>query len=116
MKAVRFDIDIYEGSRFQETFTWRDANGNPIDLSNYGARIAVGLGNGKSPVITGSHSSEITLGSDGTIAIDLPSADTSKPLPKVSKWQLEVFDDSTATETDVDHLIRGLARYHRKLD
>jgi hypothetical protein len=71
----RYDLEIEQGAVCERTFTYRDADGALVDLTNYTAELVIGTKS--STALTATTDSEITLGgAAGTIHVLLSSVDT----------------------------------------
>lgn len=116
-QAANYDIDFYDGAKFEETWTWLDRFGNPVDLSSFGARMsAVDEPGGKKLFEISSANGDITLNSSGQIAVTVPKSKTSNYSVKRSYWQLEVFPDTANDETDVERILQGEIKHHKRRD
>jgi len=104
MAAADYKLIIDQGSTFQLRVTWKDSNGDPVDLTPYSARLMLRTDyEAASPTISLTSSSGITLGgAAGTIDIEMTASQTSGLVPCVYVYDLELVNGST-----VYKLIRG---------
>lgn len=76
MTAAPYDFIFDAGADVVATLTWKDASGNPIDLTGYTAIMAM-TAPGSAPDLTLTQSSGLTLGgAAGTISFDIPASTT----------------------------------------
>ncbi len=113
-KAAVFNIDFYYGKKFEETWTWLDRFGNPIDLSTYAAELTVVEDpRNDNPRILAreTDSGNITLGSDGTIKITIGGQKTSIGGIKKAYFALIVYSSGTIDD-DGEQIVEGQVRIH----
>ena len=131
MAAEQLDLNMEQGSRFTLAFTYvddeLDENGDPVlddngdpvpgeprDFTGWSARMQVRKTFG-SPVLIDLTNEQITLGSDGSVVIDI-GADLTDNLIEVSGsrigqaiktgvYDLEIVED--ADPTNVERLLEG---------
>lgn len=80
MPAATYDFDIEQGATFSKTITWKDADGNPINLTGYTARMQFRKNKAATDILFNATSSNGKLllgGSAGTIDINIAAADTA---------------------------------------
>jgi len=115
MAAGKHNITIEEGSTFSQRWTYKDVNGNPIDLTGYTARMQVREKHSSSTaVIDISDGNGITLGgAAGTIDIEiLPAATINLALPK----GFGVYDmELTPPDGKTFRLMEGGVKYTREV-
>lgn len=77
--AARYDFTIDQGSYWTRLITWKDADGDPIDLTGYTARLQWRKRYEDDAVLEiTTENGGITLGGvDGTIQLDIFAGDTS---------------------------------------
>lgn len=97
-------VAVTKGSEYNESLTWSDKDGNPIDLSTYTAKMQVRMTH-DSPLILqlSTEDSTITLNNLGVINFIIPSIIT-KCLPSGTFSYDFVLIDSTGIRTT---LLRG---------
>lgn len=90
--AGRYAVTIEQGATWLETFTWTDANGDPVNLTGYTAVAMVKTTYGGTTLLTASTASgTITLGgAAGTITINVPYATTGAIGGQTGVWDLEL--------------------------
>jgi hypothetical protein len=72
-EAVTYDMTIEQGSWFSKKFVWKGADGNPLDLTGYTARMQVRPAPKRTPIFLSltTENSGITLGGTaGSIVIE----------------------------------------------
>lgn len=95
MPAANYDILIEKGATFRLGLTWRDANGTPVDLTNWSARMQIreSINDAQAAVDLSSPSAGIVLGGTaGTIAVTLTAAQTAALTIRRGVYDLEVQD------------------------
>ena len=76
--AALYNIKCLQNETFQRTLTYKDSNGDPIDLSGYTAALQVRKDYNSPAVVSLTHSSGLTLGgAAGTIAIVINATATA---------------------------------------
>jgi len=78
--AGSYDFYIEQGATFSVTFTWRDATGALVDLTDYTAMLQIRQAiEDEDPVVDLSHANGITLGGAlGTIAVTISASATEE--------------------------------------
>lgn len=68
-----YHIDFYEGSRFQTTFEIT-SDGDPVDLTDYSAKLEVFSGSRVEPILTATTANDrlSIVAVEGKILIDIP--------------------------------------------
>jgi len=94
MAAGRHNFTIEQGATFDELITYKDAAGNPVDLTGYTARMQI---REKITDATPVHSMDTTTGgitmggTAGTIQLFISDADTAAMnMPKGGVYDLEI--------------------------
>jgi hypothetical protein len=106
MPAGIYNIIIEPGSTFSRTLTWRNADGNLVDLTNYTATLVIADSYGGTALLTLTEGSGITLGGAlGTIGIVMTVTQTNTLEAGERYWDL-VLVDSSAVAT---RLVKGTA-------
>jgi len=79
MPAATYDIVIEQGSTYQKTITWKDSSGDPVDITNFTARMQIrSRKSSTSTLLSITEADYITLGGTaGTVAISIPAATTA---------------------------------------
>lgn len=106
MAAGKYDINIEQGSTFKRTITWKNAAGNPIDITGYSARLHMRESvNAAITVLTlTTQNGGIELGGAlGTINLTASATDTSAILAKKGVYDLEI----EAPNGEVTRLLEG---------
>lgn len=96
---ARFDFEIAAGATFERRLTWRDANGDPIDLTGFEANLTARRSAKTAPAILVLEDGDgITLGgADGTITIRLEAVDTAGFTWRTAVYALKLTDVDDAT-------------------
>lgn len=75
--AGRYNFTIKQGTDFSRTIIWNDTAGNPVDVTEYSARLTAKVRKDEAPVIEWTDADNITLGTtDGTITLSMSAAET----------------------------------------
>jgi hypothetical protein len=97
MSAKKYDFSIEQGTSFKLSFIYKDANNNPIDLTNWCARIIwVTSENVTKSFISNTNNSEYRFSIDGTngkLTLLLPSSTTNDFSFSTAKYDLELVSD-----------------------
>lgn len=100
MAAGRYTVQAEQGATLALSLTWKDPDGNPIDLLGYTARLQVRRSATASgdPLLEATDGNGITLGGeDGVIAIEIP-AETMADVPAGDlRYDLELDSGSQVT-------------------
>ncbi len=90
-----YDIKIYQGATFSQTFTWKDETDTPINLTGYSARMQIRASvDSSSTLVSLTSGSGITLGgAAGTIAVLISATDTAS-LSQNGVYDLELVSGS----------------------
>src|SRR5215207_9195643 len=105
MAAGKYDFTIEQGATFRRTLTWKDEDGNPIDLTGCTARLKIYRSNGTDiKLLTTDTDGGITLGGPaGTIELYLSDEATADLDFDTARYVLKI----TSPNTDVTPLVRG---------
>ena len=102
MSAATLPLKIEKGAKFTKRLTWQDANGTPIDLTGYSARMHIRQSIEASAFeleLTTSNG-RITLGDTaGTVDLYLTAQETDTLTIKTGVYDLELY-------TDADNVVR----------
>lgn len=95
MAAKQYDFSIEQGASFRLSLTYKDSNGNVIDLSNYCARMVIKIGNNEYKTFSSlntdySEYKFIIDGPQGTITLLLPANTTNNYNFSSAKYDLEL--------------------------
>ena len=99
MPAVNYDLTIEQGATFCQKFVWKDSEEVPVDLSTYTARMQIRTScHTDALLVSLTSASGITLGSDGSILIEIDAITTAGfPIVK-GHYDLELISvDDTVT-------------------
>lgn len=100
MSAGNYTFVCEQGATFSRTLTWRDPNGDPIDLTGYSARMQVRptARGATEPLVEITDGDGITLGGEeGTIALYV-DADATASLPaEPLRYDIELEQDGNVT-------------------
>jgi hypothetical protein len=107
MPAAKYDFEIEQGATFRLPMVWRDAEGDPIDLSGYAARMQVRGKIGDDDFLF-----EATSGPDGGIVIDPVAGSIVVEISAVDTaaihWRRGVYDlEIEAPDGFVTRLVQG---------
>ena len=95
MPANIYDIICEQGTTFTRVVTYKDAAGNPVNLTSYTARMKVRSSRGASGFyLTLTNSQGITLASNGEIEIVIPATATATVPAGSYKYDLEIVSSS----------------------
>ena len=101
MTAGAYDFIIEQGSTFTRTITWKDANGNLIDLSSYTARMHLRRSADEPKTVIGltTENGRISLGgSDGTVSLLISATDTEALDAITGVYDLEMVNGAVVTK------------------
>jgi hypothetical protein len=111
--AQRYDFTIDQGATWDKTFGWDGDDGNPVDITDYTARMQFRAGSPLAPnppaLDLSSADNGITLGgATGDIYVELAPATTRALVPgTVYYYDLELTDP---TGTVVTRVVQGAAK------
>lgn len=99
MAASKYDFSIEQGTSFRLAITYKDKNKNPIDITNYCARLTWTTNIGNTQVFTTENTdpslySFTVGGSNGQIILMLPASITNTMDFAVAKYDLEIKSDT----------------------
>ena len=104
MAAGKYNFAIQQGDTVDFTIKYKDASGNPVDLSNYGARMQIRPSADSNVLIAHLSSS---LAADGTgINMEPIDPDTLQQLPKSSGSLQVVISAASSSQFNF-----GVAQY-----
>ena len=116
MSAVKYDIKIEQGSKFELSMTWLDDDGDPVNLTGYTARMMVrdSIDSGSTLFSLTSGAGDIVLGGAlGTIYVKIDADVTAAEDFDYGFYDLEVI--AAAAEKDAIRLIEGRARFTKEI-
>jgi DNA polymerase III sliding clamp (beta) subunit (PCNA family) len=110
MAASQYDFKIEQGSSFRMSLIYKDSNGQPIDLTNYCARITWKTNTNKTQTFA-TDNGDLSLynfyietpASDGKITLLFPAATTNSFDFSSAKYDLELQDKSSELYTGGGH-------------
>jgi hypothetical protein len=110
MNVANYPITIHQGATYTLTLTWRE-NGNPVDLTNWSARMQVRRRHKDETAwisLTSAPGGGIVLGGPaGTISIRIEAAATAAlPAPQTGVYDLELEH----TDGTVRRILEGIVR------
>lgn len=91
--AAKYDITCDQGSTFSRVLTWKDSNGDPINLTGYTARMQLRVESTSTAAALSltTENGRIALGgSAGTITLTIAAADTASLASGPYVYDLEV--------------------------
>lgn len=95
MPAGLHNITIEKGATFRITFTWRDSDGDLVDLTGYTARMQIrrSISYATADVSCTTENSKIALGDAlGTVQITIPASETEDLAFTTGVYDLELID------------------------
>lgn len=101
-----YNLTIYPGYSVNQTFTWLDQNGNPVNLTSYGALLEAryNLTDTSAFITLSTGAGSIVLGgSAGTITLIMSTAQTATLIPGIGVYNLQI----TTASGEVDPLLQG---------
>lgn len=107
MQSTKYNIVAEQAATYQLNITWNDSNGQPVDLTNFHAKMQIRLGfNEPDAIVTVDDTDGITLGGElGTIAIVISAEQTALlRAPQVFVYDLRMTNDLGG---EVTRLIEG---------
>lgn len=110
MGAGEHDITIEIGATFLLNVTWKDSNGDPIDLTGYDARMQVRkkYSSATALISATTGNGKITLGgAAGTIAVELVPTDSEDITDKYGVYDIELI----APNARVYRLLKGVVTF-----
>ena len=111
--AVNYNLVIEQGARFYRLIYWLDEDGNGVDLSSYTAKMQGRQTKSASGTLFEwtSAAGDITLGSDGSIVIDVDDSDTATLDFDYGLYDLVLTDGSS----NVTRLLEGVVSLSRRV-
>lgn len=112
--AEIYDIEVDQGATFQMQLTWKDENGNPVDLAGFTARMQIRKRARADEVLAEATTENgyITLGGDeGTVEISVPASVTEDFDFKRGVYDLELESSGGI----VTRLIQGCVYVDREV-
>ena len=107
MQSTKYNIVAEQAATYQLNITWNGSDGQPVDLTNFHAKMQIRLGfNEPDAIVTVDDSDGITLGGElGTIAIVISAEQTALlRAPQVFVYDLRMTNDLGG---EVTRLIEG---------
>jgi FlaG/FlaF family flagellin (archaellin) len=97
--AATVNITIEQGAHFSLQILWKDASGDPVDLTGYTARMPVRAKSDDTLMLdlTTENSQIVLGGTDGTIDLDLDEDVTAALALKSGRHNLELIPPSGET-------------------
>lgn len=115
MTASKYDFSIEQGTSFRLAITYKDKDKNPIDITNYCARLIWTTNTGNTQVFTTENTDPSLYhfsinGPTGQIMLMLPASITNNLDFSVAKYDLEIKSDTdlyTGGGKEVARLLYG---------
>lgn len=102
--ADTYDFTIEQGTDVQFVVTYKDDDGNPINLSGYTARMKIKKSIGGTTVLSLTNGSGITLGGAlGTVTVDITNTQTKAMDFTIAVYDLEIISGASK----VTRLLQG---------
>jgi hypothetical protein len=94
--AAQYDLTIEAGATFTKVFRWRNAEGDPIDLTGYTARMQIRETYASpTPLVSLTTGSGITLeAADGVVNVEITADQTAALAARRGVYDLELEDAS----------------------
>jgi hypothetical protein len=100
-----YNLIIEQGASHIRSYTYTDEDGNTPDLSSgYTAELVIASAYGGGTLLTKTSSDGITLGASGSIAVNIPPADTAGLAAGEHLWRLDITKTSSGR---TDRLLKG---------
>lgn len=119
MGAAKLDIELEEKSDFTKELTYRDSDGNLVDVTNYGAAIVFSKDKDTPPFYTGYASDSDTPilvgGTNGIIELQVPHTHYDDLNFDKGRWELYIFPTVGDISDRPKRLIEGKFYYSRSL-
>ena len=119
MGAGKYNFTIQQGSTFERQIQYRDSAGDPVDLTNYGARMQIRPSIGSDTVIISLTSDSVdvdgtgiimTTPSSGTFTVKISAASSSGlTFSNEAVYDLEIYSGS-GVSTFVSRILQGSVR------
>ena len=114
MKPAGYDIEIIQGQTFARAVVWKDSDGEPIDLTGYGARMQVRRSKASPDVLF-----ELTT-ANGRVAIDGAAGKVTLTITAEESaaftWRRGVYDlELEAGDGVVRRLLEGAVEVNREV-
>lgn len=107
--AETYNLTIDQGATWYQTVTYKDANGNPINLTGYSAalqlRTSYSAASASLSISTSTTGITIPTPANGTIVINVPAVTTAALIAQDYVYDLEI----TSGTGVVTRLIQGTA-------
>lgn len=109
MSAGNYDFNIEQGTSFRMSLVYKDANGDPIDITDWCARLTWRTSSNVTQTFT-TENVDLTaykfeiIGTEGRINFLLPAATTNSFNFNTAKYDLEL-------QADYDHYANGGGKY-----
>jgi len=100
MAAGEYDFTLEQGATFSKVLTWKDENGDPINLTGYTARMQLRRYPGDSELVAEltTENGGIALGgAAGTITLTIAATETEEIDTAEGKYDLELISGATVT-------------------
>ncbi len=110
MSAGKYNFTIEQGADLSRVFTWKDANGSPVSLVGYTARMKIKDSSTGTTILSLTNAADangnvLTLGGlVGTITLTIKSVTTTAMTFTEGKYDLELVDASNK----VTRLVQGI--------
>lgn len=113
MAASQYDFSIEQGSSFRMSFVYKDANGNPIDITNWCARLTWRTSSNTTQIFLSTNTDYSVYkfaldGAEGKITLTLPAHTTNTFNFNNAKYDLELQSDDDLYEGGGKYTIRLL--------
>lgn len=117
MSAARFDIEIEEKSNLTYEFIYRDSDGNPVDVSNYGAAVIFAKDYDSTPFASGnSVDGWVNVGdTDGSFILAVPYTAFHNLEVERGVWELYIYPTQGDPTDRPKRLIHGTFKFSKGL-
>jgi hypothetical protein len=116
MSAGKYNFTIEQGAKFTRSFTWKDANGSPINVSGYSFRLMARTGiDDTTTVISLSTGNGITItdGPGGKFQVSMTASQTAALSFQAALYDIEAVPPSG--EADAIRLLEGTVNLSREV-
>lgn len=113
MSAGKLNLIIEQGATFDEVLTWKDANDDPINLTNYTARMSIkdDYDGAELLSLTTANQRLVLGGAAGTITFNVSATDTAALTFDEAIYDLELEDSGGV----VERLVEGNVKLNRNV-
>lgn len=117
MSSAKHDIELEEHSNLSFEYVYRDSDGNPVDVTGYGATVLFAEDEESEPFAQGDHNDGWVQigGTDGVIQLSVPYTAYQNLDIKKGVWQLYIYPTSSDITDRPKRFISGEFVYSKSL-